>query len=868
MLFIFKYSSKLDFDFIFHPEERQSSGNEDHDTITNFELKGVENMEQLQKRVFAKVVKSKITFSKTKIIFPKTFISGSEKNFSTFAEIKMFNDTLSPIKWEFNTKEIDKEKIFTLSQKEGILMNEKNSIISLCFSFTPTEKKRYTAKIILEIFDTELRKMIPYKELILEGEGSLPRLYFDRKELIMPLTPLGFESKLKFKISNEGFDNTKITHKFLPEQLEKEKILKVTYLDGNDIGVLRPDLRMEIVFCSTKPLSRTCKLTFYDENNKEFSIMVACTADNCLFTNFSFIQRNFDNTKIEEENDIINLKQNSENETERNEIEENDDNKSQSHVSSAITKNSNIIGYNKISQKVLYENCSYIKKYLYMICPQIRINYFPDDLLKQNGGDDVIYYLIYTLTGKPFPPKLQKVDEDFNKAVQQIKAQYDTLIRFLQGEGAFLNTVFPEYLMEFSKYKKFMETDPNTAKLLSTNWAKNTKKLRSMHKYINMESWILIFYQILKIYYLNRINLKNFKNSIMHLKDEEQKNFLLTMKTPTSNVYSLQEVLLLKWLQINFEHFYPTTTRKLINFSEDISDLQGLTAVIMAYFPKADEEFKLKKKSGMDNKFTIPVAKILEVLQSYGVITHMREKYIMAPSAREMVLFIAMLYQNLQLFIPQQKIVFQCILGETVQNSIKLKNDSKKKITYLVKKEGDDFTLNTVQPQFLQGSSNSGGPFNNLAEVRLEDGEEKEFPITFKSRISVPQEGKVYFLSKNEGGPIQAAPIVFSLISKVNGRKSFGETQLCQSYLYKPYVKKIYVKCPFTVKDKQEFAVTLEIKKKQIVEKKSKRRQTNHSLKPLPKSEKSEEPVPKVFYMKHEEEGQKHLVKLSSESKL
>jgi len=67
--------SSLDFDFIFHPEELV--GEKEYETTTNFELKGVETIEQLQRKVFAKVVKSKITFNTTKIVFPKTFIFGS-----------------------------------------------------------------------------------------------------------------------------------------------------------------------------------------------------------------------------------------------------------------------------------------------------------------------------------------------------------------------------------------------------------------------------------------------------------------------------------------------------------------------------------------------------------------------------------------------------------------------------------------------------------------------------------------------------------------------------------------------------------------------------------------------------------------------
>ncbi len=69
--------STLDFDFYFHPEELV--GEKEYETTTSFDLKGVESIEALQRKVYAKVVQSKITFNTTKIVFPKTFIYGSSK---------------------------------------------------------------------------------------------------------------------------------------------------------------------------------------------------------------------------------------------------------------------------------------------------------------------------------------------------------------------------------------------------------------------------------------------------------------------------------------------------------------------------------------------------------------------------------------------------------------------------------------------------------------------------------------------------------------------------------------------------------------------------------------------------------------------
>jgi len=72
--------NSLDFDFIFHPEDITTTAESSYEFFTSFELKGVENFEQLKRKVTAKVVRSKINFDTTKVVFPKTFIFGSSNN--------------------------------------------------------------------------------------------------------------------------------------------------------------------------------------------------------------------------------------------------------------------------------------------------------------------------------------------------------------------------------------------------------------------------------------------------------------------------------------------------------------------------------------------------------------------------------------------------------------------------------------------------------------------------------------------------------------------------------------------------------------------------------------------------------------------
>lgn len=78
------------------------------------------------------------------------------------------------------------------------------------------------------------------------------------------------------------------------------------------------------------------------------------------------------------------------------------------------------------------------------------------------------------------------------------------MINFLKTNGAHLNTVRPEYLLSISDYNKFLKLDPKEENM-------KPKTLEKIFPYIQMESWLTIFYQIMKIYYLNRVTPKTFK---------------------------------------------------------------------------------------------------------------------------------------------------------------------------------------------------------------------------------------------------------------------------------------------------------------------------------------------------------------------
>ena len=123
-------------------------------------------------------------------------------------------------------------------------------------------------------------------------------------------------------------------------------------------------------------------------------------------------------------------------------------------------------------------------------------------------------------------------------------------------------------------------------------------------------------------------------------------------------------------------------------------------------------------------------------------------------------------------------------------------NPTKKSLEYAVKYEGSDcFSINKA----------------NSPEIKIDPGKEIEYQITFKSKLSSKVEGKIYFINRKPGWANQAAPIVYNLVSDINGRRS-TEYKIISTNLYSRFAYKLHVVSPFP-KEKGEFEVRLEQKK-------------------------------------------------------
>ena len=844
---------KANFDFIFCPN---SFDNDVFDFETNFQLVGAnEEYKGLRRKIYGKKIDSVITISDMIVKFPKTFIYENITNFQT-KEIKIGSvQQNKSLKWSFILpEEMVNEGVFDIINKKGEIPANQDIFVSIEITFMPKVQKEYKGQVTLRVVDSD--GIITNKVIRLEGEGQFPRLYFDKRELILPIVPLGFESSIKFKIKNEGYENEEINAEF--ESYPQGVLpLKLIWTDNShNIGLMKNELKCEVKFMSLKPITFTTKLIFYDKEGKQYPIQVAGTTDNCLFTNYSFFQRTERNSYefiVDKETHAINLKKsiinnentnkNKEEEKEKDELddEKKSDKNSSSYAGSSVAKNSGgLLGYKKINNDIIDRNCKMVKKYIKNVHldENFKQNYafkvFPDDIVKDNGK--IIYILIKNLIGKEPPGKIVTLENDMNQRALQVREQYCQLIRFLQECGASLNTVFPEYLLELNLYKKYIALDKNRIKVLDPKWDKS-KSLPLQWRYYHRESWVLLVYQILKIFYLSRVNIRALSQAVKHLPNDLQSRYA-NPKLPPSNVYSASEIILLKWVSACYEYINPHYNRNIITFSNDFADPSILTSVLISYFPKEERNASKKKQQSNDIKI-IPYSSIINILKDYGIFTHIKNLQITPtsiPNAREMVLFLTMLFQNFQHFYPKDTIQFSCILGDSIIKSITLMNPTNKTLEYAIKHEGNDC-------------------FNypNMNEIKIEPNKELEYQITFKSKFSSRVDGKVYFINRKPGWASQAAPIVYNLVSNITGRRSL-EYKIISTNLYSQFAYKLLVKMPFP-NQKGEFEVHLEQKKKFTVQKKKVGRAATKGN--------SNELLYKVFMLKGEEDG-KAIVKFNN----
>jgi len=467
------------------------------------------------------------------------------------------------------------------------------------------------------------------------------------------------------------------------------------------------------------------------------------------------------------------------------------------------TTSKNIFGYSLIPNDLLSNALDNILRWLNHFVLSTPLRSFPDDVITSNGAQ--IFDLYCYLSGKIFQNKA-KLDIPMKRVerVNLIIKQYEDFLKVLMVEGGLLGTIRPYYLLSYTDFNHYLKTHP-------VNYINPSsfKPTMAQFSYISADSWITLFYQIIKIFYLSRITVKSFKKQFPNQKLPEY-------YLEESNIYSINEAIILRWIEL----YQQDPAFRLTTFDRELKNSLCLASIIQGYINTSTIKgiLNLKPDCLIPEDYLYNGEKVLQALSFIGLENHTQAKNLANPSARENLLFLIHIYQSLLNYIPKhQPIVFSCILGQEVIKNIELKNPTKKVISFWVKIEGNkDFIIESDT-------------------LRIEPSGKADFQVRFQSRIFEPVAARLTFFNKRESN-INAAAIVFDLKSDIIERKS-QEIINIQSPLYQTKQEIITVKNIFTNSSLEfsDFHVTLLIDKipKETPKKQDKKKTSKKAKKPI-----------------------------------
>jgi hypothetical protein len=141
------------------------------------------------------------------------------------------------------------------------------------------------------------------------------------------------------------------------------------------------------------------------------------------------------------------------------------------------------------------------------------------------------------------------------------------------------------------------------------------KTLERIFPYLSMESWVTVFYQIVKIYYLNKVTTKSFKGLPGIPSNDANVDPTMTQ----SNIYSVSETIMLKWMQHHYNKINPQHAKTLTNFDDDLHDGLVFAALIKSHYGNSRNVKEMKSSCFSDEHIMYNARKVIEAVHEIGL---------------------------------------------------------------------------------------------------------------------------------------------------------------------------------------------------------------------------------------------------------
>jgi len=572
--------------------------------------------------------------------------------------------------------------------------------------------------------------------------------------------------------------------------------LTINFPEGQQLGITKPKIPVEILFQSAKPISFCAKIEFLDNDSGSYTLPVSGTTDNCILTCHHYLQHNVDFYTLSGDPVMLHEKE---------------DNSSGEpgaapSIKTGSVSHQSVAGYGGLDMT----QAEFLIRWMNGNVLKNQMDRFPQDLVSTSGRH--LYEMIEFLSGKNVPQKgaggarMENTTSSFRSSdkgrhqksremtkIQGLYQQYEALLNFLKQHGAMLSAVRPEHFLSNEQYLRYMQ---------SLNAGITRRQVEKTFYAKSMEAWLTCILQTIKVFFLNRITLRSFK-ALAGMSETigqpvsaplgedvvadtgEPKKICPELQMAwdpkglvESNVYSAAETILLRWLNFHFwrnNHEYPP--RVVSNFDTDLEDSIVISVVIKSHVPNCQAMSMMRYPCNVFEHLEENAVHIISALSEIGLSFPIQTSDIASPQPKDMLLFVMFLFQNLPHYVPKTVIVFSTLLGVNMTKNIELTNPSKKAITYFVSLQGSsDFSIKEDQ-------------------IKIESKQMVSFPVEFQSRFSRQVEGQIVFTSRREGN-VHAAAMVFKLRSRCTGRKP-RKTIPVSAVLYEIGTVDIDVENPF-----------------------------------------------------------------------
>ena len=145
--------------------------------------------------------------------------------------------------------------VYAITPSTGTLEPETSCKVRVTFSPEDIVLHEVTLPLYLDG-----HKERPYLTVRLAGCGVYPRLKFDREEVILPIVPVGFESRTLFHVLNGGYESLQLGY-HLPADTEHMPI-KLEFPEGMAIGLAKSKVPVVVSFTGKSPLAFTGRVDF------------------------------------------------------------------------------------------------------------------------------------------------------------------------------------------------------------------------------------------------------------------------------------------------------------------------------------------------------------------------------------------------------------------------------------------------------------------------------------------------------------------------------------------------------------------------------------------------------------------------------